>query len=101
MKQQILNRLGVAHVRDTMMQFVTGSITRQQAMESLQIGQSQLYSLRTSYLAARARGRCDDWAPGSSGGNHMPVSPRIPWISSCVFFRKPYLHSPDREERRV
>lgn len=75
MKQQILNRLGVAHVRDTMMQFVTGSITRQQAMESLQIGQSQLYSLRTSYLAARARGRCDDWAPGSSGGNHMPVWP--------------------------
>ena len=57
------------------MQFVTGSITRQQAMESLQIGQSQLYSLRTSYLAARARGRCDDWAPGSSGGNHMPVWP--------------------------
>lgn len=75
MKQQILNRLGVAHVRDTMMQFVTGSITRQQALESLQIGQSQLYSLRTSYLAARARGRCDDWAPGSSGGNHMPVWP--------------------------
>lgn len=75
MKQQILNRLGVAHIRDTMMQFVTGSITRQQAMESLQIGQSQLYSLRTSYLAARARGRCDDWAPGSSGGNHMPVWP--------------------------
>ena len=75
MKQQILNRLGVAHIRDTMMQFVTGSITRQQAMESLQIGQSQLYSLRTSCLAARARGRCDDWAPGSSGGNHMPVWP--------------------------
>ena len=75
MKQQILNRLGVAHVRDTMMQFVTGAITRQQAMESLQIGQSQLYSLRTSYLAARAQGRCDDWAPGSSGGNHMPVWP--------------------------
>lgn len=75
MKQQILNRLGVAHVRDTMMQFVTGSITRQQAMESLQIGQSQLYSLRASYLSARARGRCDDWALGSSGGNHMPVWP--------------------------
>ena len=75
MKQQILNRLGVAHVRDTMMQFVMGSITRQQAMESLQIGQSQLYSLRTSYLAARAQGRCDDWAPGSSGVNHMPVRP--------------------------
>ena len=75
MKQQISNRLGVAHVRDTMMQFVTGAITRQQAMESLQVGQSQLYSLRTSYLAARAQGRGDDWEPGSSGGNHMPTWP--------------------------
>ena len=75
MKQQISNRLGVAHVRDTMMQFVTGAITRQQAMESLQVGQSQRYSLRTSYLAARAQGRGDDWEPGSSGGNHMPTWP--------------------------
>ena len=75
MKQQISNRLGVAHVRDTMMQFVTGAITRQQAMESLQVGQSQLYSLRTSYLAARAQGRGDGWEPGSSGGNHMPAWP--------------------------
>ena len=75
MKQQISNRLGVAHVRDTMMQFITGAITRQQAMESLQVGQSQLYSLRTSYLAARAQGRGDDWEPGSSGGNHMPTWP--------------------------
>ena len=75
MKQQISNRLGVAHVRDTMMQFITGAITRQQAMESLQVGQSQLYSLRTSYHAARAQGRGDDWEPGSSGGNHMPTWP--------------------------
>ena len=75
MKQQISNRLGVAHVRDTMMQFVAGAITRQQAMESLQVGQSQLYSLRTSYLKARAQGRGDGWEPGSSGGNHMPAWP--------------------------
>lgn len=75
MKQQISNRLGVAHVRDTMVQFVAGAITRQQAMESLQVGQSQLYALRTSYLAARAQGSGDDWAPGSSGGNHMSAWP--------------------------
>lgn len=54
MKQQIATRLGVAHVRDTVMQFVTGAITREQAMESLQVGRSRLYDLRTSYLAARA-----------------------------------------------
>ena len=34
MKQQIANRLGAAHVRDTVMQFVDGSMTREQAMES-------------------------------------------------------------------
>ena len=75
MKQQIANRLGVAHVRDTMEQFVAGAMTRQQAMESLQVGRSQLYALRMSYLAARAGGRSDSWMPGSSGGNHMPTWP--------------------------
>ena len=75
MKKQILGRLGVAHVRDAMMQFTIGEITRQQAMESLQIGQSQLYALRTSYLAAKAAGKGDVWSPGSSGGNHMPDWP--------------------------
>ena len=75
MRQQIASRLGVAHVRDTMMQFVTGSITREQAMESLQIGKSRIYDLRTSYLAARAQGKGDSWTPGTSGGNHMPEWP--------------------------
>lgn len=76
MKQQILSRLGVAHVRDTIEQLVTGSISREQAMESLRIGKSQLYALRTSYLAARASGRGVDWTPGVSGGNHMPQWPQ-------------------------
>ena len=35
MKHQIANRLGVAHVRDTVMQLVAGSVTREQAMEDL------------------------------------------------------------------
>ena len=72
MRRQIANRLGAAHIRDTVQQFVAGEIDRHQAMESLQIGKSQLYELRTSYLAAKAAGKGDEWAPGSSGGNHMP-----------------------------
>ena len=44
MKRQILNRLDVAHVLYTMMRFVTGSITRQQAMESL-------FIFRLTYLS--------------------------------------------------
>ena len=32
MKHQIANRLGVAHVRDTIIQLVAGSITREQAI---------------------------------------------------------------------
>ena len=75
MKEQIANRLGVAHVRDTVRQFVDGSVTRQQAMESLQIGQSRLYDLRTSYLAAMAAGDGETWEPGLSGGNHKPAWP--------------------------
>ena len=72
MRRQIANRLGAAHIRDTVQQFVAGEIDRHQAMESLQIGKSQLYELRTSYLAAKAAGKGDEWVPGSSGGNHMP-----------------------------
>ena len=72
MRKQIANRLGAAHIRDTVQQFVAGDIDRHQAMESLQIGKSQLYELRTSYLAAKATGKGDEWVPGSSGGNHMP-----------------------------
>ena len=84
MRKQIANRLGVAHVRDTVQQFVAGEIDRHQAMESLQIGKSQLYELRTSYLAAKAEGKGDEWSPGSSGGNHMPQWPE----ESQKFLRK-------------
>ena len=94
MKQQISNRLGVAHVRDTMVQFVTGAITRQQAMESLRVGQSQLYALRTSYLAAKAQGLGDDWGPGSSGGNHMSA-----WPDEVQAFLRKALE-PDGEAKR-
>jgi hypothetical protein len=69
MKSQIPRRLGLAHLRDTLEQFVSGSLSREQAMASLQIGSSRLYELRTSYLAARAAGLASTWSPGLSGGN--------------------------------
>ena len=75
MKQQIANRLGVAHVRDTVMQFTGGAMTREQAMASLGVGKTRLYELRTSFLAARASGDADAWEPSRSGGNHMPAWP--------------------------
>ena len=75
MKKQISSRLGVAHVRNILEQFVVGQIDRFQAMESLGIGQAQLYNLRTSYLASRAGGEGEIWLPNSSGGNHMPKWP--------------------------
>ena len=65
--------MGIAHVRDTVNLFVAGSGTREQAMESLQIGQSRLYDLRTSYLAAMAAGNGETWEPGLSCGNHKPT----------------------------
>ena len=75
MKQQIANRLGVAHVRDTVMQLVAGAVTREQAMEDLQIGRTRLYELKASYLAARASGAGDKWEPGLSGGDHAEPWP--------------------------
>lgn len=94
MKQQIANRLGAAHVRDTVMQFVDGSMTREQAMASLGVGKTRLYELRTSFLAARAAGTADAWEPSRSGGNHMP-----PWPDVAQRFLKRVL-SPDGDARR-
>ena len=53
-----------------MEQFVNGTLSRDQAMDSLRIGRSRLYELRASYLAARAVGAASSWMPGRSGGNH-------------------------------
>ena len=94
MKQQIANRLGVAHVRDTVMQFAEGSMTREQAMESLGVGKTRLYELRTSFLAAKASGMADAWEPSRSGGNHMPA-----WPDDAQRFLKHVL-SPDGDARR-
>ena len=94
MKQQIANRLGVAHVRDTIMQLVAGAVTREQAMEDLQIGRTRLYELKASYLAARASGAGDKWEPGLSGGDHAE-----PWPDEEQrFFRR--VLSPCGESKR-
>jgi len=68
---QLSNRLGVAHVRDTVAQLAAGSITLAQAMDSLQIKKTRLYELKSSYLAARAAGKGGEWEPGLSGGDHV------------------------------
>ena len=54
MKMQLSKRLGVAHVRDTVMQLVTGEIEFAQAMAELQVGKTRLYELKASFLAAHA-----------------------------------------------
>ncbi len=94
MKKQIINRLGVAHVRDTLKQFIEGEISRFQAMESLQISQARLYTLKTSFLAAKGMGKADEWRPGSSGGNHMPT-----WSEEAQRFLKKVL-SPRGDAKR-
>ena len=53
MKMQLSKRLDVAHVRDTVMQLVTGEIEFAQAMAELQVGKTRLYELKVSFLATR------------------------------------------------
>ena len=84
MQKQIVNRLGVAHVRDTVKSFSEGSITLAQALSELGIGKTRLYELRTGYRAAKARGEAGEWTPGVSGGDHMPEWPE----EAQAFLRK-------------
>lgn len=94
MRKQIINRLGAAHIRDTLKQFVAGEIDRFQAMDSLRIGKSQLYELKTSFLAAKSAGKADEWEPGTSGGKHLPE-----WPEPAQRFLKDVL-SPDGDAKR-
>ena len=71
MRKQIINRLGAAHIRDTLKQFVAGEIDRFQAMDSLRIGKSQLYELKTSFLAAKSAGN-QKWV-NSRGGERCII----------------------------
>ena len=75
MQKQIVNRLGVAHIRDTVKSFSEGSATLAQALSELGIKKTRLYELKRDFLAAKARGEADGWMPGASGGNHMPDWP--------------------------
>jgi len=75
MKRQLTNRLALPHVRDTVGQFVAGKVGAAVAAESLGISRSRLYQLRTSWLLAKARGGLASWAPGRSGGDHLPEWP--------------------------
>ena len=94
MKMQLSKRLGVAHVRDTVMQLVTGEIEFAQAMADLQVGKTRLYELKASFLAARAAGTADSWVPGTSGGDHA-----APWPEAEQRFLRRVL-SPCGETRR-
>lgn len=75
MRKQMINRLGMADIRNTISSFSNGSISLEQASEALGIGKTRLYQLRSDFLAHRARGLSASWGPKSSGGNHKPSWP--------------------------
>ena len=88
MKKQIRIRLGLPHIQDVLEQFCDRGLSEAQACESLRIGRTRLYELRSDYLKARAQGEVDVWRPGVSGGNHAP-----PWDSRVVLFLKDAIRS--------
>lgn len=75
MKRQLPNRLALPDVVNTLEQFVLGQMAALDAAASLGISRSRLYQLKTGYLRARAEGRLAFWAPGRSGGDHLPDWP--------------------------
>ena len=77
-----------------MARFVEGTLSRDQAMEELQIGKTRLYELRGSFLAARADGKAGRWLPGVSGGDHA-----APWPDEVQRFLRRVL-SPDGQNKR-
>lgn len=91
MKRQIRNRLGVAHVRDTVEQWIAGRCSVADAMHELSLSRAALYNLRTSYLKAKGDSLIDDWEPPVSGGNHKPE-----WPPKVIAFLERALQADDK-----
>lgn len=66
--------MGLPHVQDVLKQVCERTLSIEDACESLGVGKSRLYTLRTEYLKARVVGHEEEWRPGVSGGNHA-----APW----------------------
>jgi transposase InsO family protein len=88
MRKQMINRLGIADIRNTVSHFTDNSISSEQACFSLQISKTRLYQLRSDFLKAKALGTSLQWSPHSSGGNHKPV-----WSQEVQLFLKKSLTS--------
>lgn len=88
MRKQMINRLGIADIRNTVSHFSDNSISSEQACFSLQISKTRLYQLRSDFLKARVAGTSLQWSPHSSGGNHKPV-----WSQEVQLFLKKSLAS--------
>jgi transposase InsO family protein len=88
MKRQIGSRLGLAHVQDVLKQVCDQTVSVEQACESLGIGKSRLYTLRSEYLEARGNGQAQTWRPEVSGGNHT-----APWDEVVQTFLRAAIHS--------
>jgi len=81
MKKQIGSRLGLPHVKDVLKRVCDRELSIEQACESLGVGKSRLYTLRSEYVKKRAAGQVDRWRPGVSGGNHA-----APWDERVATF---------------
>jgi transposase InsO family protein len=88
MKRQIGSRLGVAHVQDVLRQVCDRAITVEQACDSLGVGKTRLYELRSVYLRSRSEGLTENWRPGTSGGNHA-----APWDDRIMVFLRTAIHA--------
>jgi hypothetical protein len=73
MTKQIIKRLASPLINDVLRQFNERQITPEQACETLGVGKSRLYQMRTQFLQQRALGR--EWEPAASGGDHAPKWP--------------------------
>ena len=68
-------RLGAPYVREVMVRFRAGQLSADEAAGELDLSRSQFYRLWSQYLEAVGRGQQEQWAPGTSGGDHRSEWP--------------------------
>jgi hypothetical protein len=72
---QLIHRLGLPLIRDTLDRFRQGLLHHSEASSRLGLAKSRFYQLYSEFLRARVEARLEHWVPGTSGGDHHPDLP--------------------------
>ena len=78
-KSQLIKRLPAPLIRHLLASHRKGELSARETTRELGLALTRFYEVYADYLRACARRQAETWAPGVSGGNHLP-----PWSATVT-----------------